>query len=101
VASPVDLLIEREEQAYLRGAVAALPERERRAVVGYYLQDRPMWELAGELGVTASRVSQLCKRGLSLLREALASYLGGGRPEWNRSPNGEREDADAPLQLAG
>jgi RNA polymerase sigma factor FliA len=76
-ATPLDVLVAREVGEYLRDGVDALPERERHAVVGYYLQERPMRELAAELGVTESRVSQLCKRGLALLRERLAPYLVG------------------------
>ena len=75
--TPLDVLVAREVQGFVRDAVDALPERERHAVVGYFLQERPMRDLAAELGVTESRVSQLCKQGLALLRERLAPYLFG------------------------
>ena len=81
-ATPADVLVEREVLGYLRDAVDGLPERERHAVAGYYLHERPLRELATELGVTESRVSQLHRRGLALLRERLMPYLlghGGGR----------------------
>ncbi|MGF1664079.1 MAG: sigma-70 family RNA polymerase sigma factor, partial [Kineosporiaceae bacterium] len=52
-------------------AVAALPERLRAVVEGYDLQERPMAELAGELGVTESRVSQMRSQAFDLLRAAL------------------------------
>jgi RNA polymerase sigma factor for flagellar operon FliA len=77
-ATPADLLIEREETDRLHDAVESLPQRERHAVAGYYLQDRPMWELARELGVTPSRVSQLCRRGLSLLQQHFGGPEGVG-----------------------
>jgi RNA polymerase sigma factor for flagellar operon FliA len=80
-ATPADALVEREEIGYLRAAVDGLPERERRAIAGYYLQERPMRELAAELGVTESRVSQLCRHGLSLLRQCLSGYAPGRDPE--------------------
>jgi RNA polymerase sigma factor for flagellar operon FliA len=75
--TPADVLVEREVLGYVRDAVEALPERERRALGGYYLQERPMREIAAELGVTESRVSQLCGRALVLLRESLMPYLQG------------------------
>jgi RNA polymerase sigma factor for flagellar operon FliA len=75
--TPPDVLVEREVHRYLRDALDELPERERHTVAGYFLHERPMRELATELGVTESRVSQLRKRGLALLRESLAPYLLG------------------------
>lgn len=55
----------------LLAAVAALPGRLRFVVEGYDLRERPMAELAGELGVTESRVSQMRSQALDLLRAAL------------------------------
>ncbi|MGF1648652.1 MAG: sigma-70 family RNA polymerase sigma factor [Kineosporiaceae bacterium] len=52
-------------------AVSALPERLRAVVDGYDLRERPMAELAAELGVTESRVSQMRAQALDLLRAAL------------------------------
>ena len=98
-ATPADVLIEREERGYLREAVDYLPERERHAIAGYYLQERPMRELAVELGVTASRVSQLCKHGLSLLREGLPV---DGWSGWNPQPASEQVDSGLEsLPMAG
>jgi len=75
-ATPEALLLEREQQAYLFDAIALLPDRVRAVIVGYYLQDRPMAELAVELEVTESRVSQLRAEGVTLLRSGLAPQLG-------------------------
>lgn len=75
--TPADVVVAREVHRYLQAAVDALPERERHAVAGYYLHERPMREIAAELGVTESRVSQLRKQGLALLRERLGLYLFG------------------------
>ena len=41
---------------YLHDAIAALPERLRMVVVGYYFAERQMSDIAIELGVTQSRV---------------------------------------------
>ena len=72
---PGEVLLRRERRAYLRDAVAALPERLRVVVVGCFFDERPMLELARELGVTESRVSQMKTEALGLLREGLDATL--------------------------
>ena len=72
---PGEVLLRRERRAYLRDAVAALPERLRLVVVGCFFEERPMLELAKELGVTESRVSQMKAEALGLLREGLDATL--------------------------
>src|SRR5687768_16156324 len=74
-ACPGDVILRRERRAYVRDAVAALPERLRAVVVGCFFEDRPMLELARELGVTESRVSQMKGEALGLLREGLDAML--------------------------
>src|SRR5581483_6293744 len=74
-ADPGEVLLRRERRAYLRDAVAALPERLRVVVVGCFFEERPMLELARELGVTESRVSQMKAEALGLLREGLDATL--------------------------
>ena len=44
-------------------------------VEGYFLDERPMAELAEELGVSESRISQLRAEAMVLLRDALNSQL--------------------------
>ncbi|MFI7585855.1 sigma-70 family RNA polymerase sigma factor [Spongisporangium articulatum] len=68
---PEEALIAAERLGYLRDAVAELPERLRLVVTQYYLEQRPLTEIAETLGVTQSRASQLRSEGLDLLREAL------------------------------
>ena len=60
---PDHVQVDRERRAYLADAVLALPERLRAVVIGYFYEERPMLELAAELGVTESRVSQPPGRG--------------------------------------
>jgi RNA polymerase sigma factor for flagellar operon FliA len=72
---PEDLLLHRERVGYLHNAVEALPERLRAVVSGYFLHGRTMVDLASELGVTQSRVSQLRAEALDLLREGLNTHL--------------------------
>lgn len=85
---PGEVILRRERRAYVRDAVAALPERLRAVVVGCFFEDRPVLELARELGVTESRVSQMKAEAFGLLREGLdatletenpGSQLGSGR----------------------
>jgi len=80
---PEEALIAAERVGYLRDAIAELPERSRYVVSGYYLDHRPLHDLATELGVTPSRASQLRSEGLELLREAMDRFLGEGndRPD--------------------
>jgi RNA polymerase sigma factor for flagellar operon FliA len=72
---PDHVLVDRERRAYLSDAVLALPERLRAVVIGYFYEERPMLEIADELGVTESRVSQLRAEALILLRDGLNAHL--------------------------
>jgi RNA polymerase sigma factor FliA len=73
--SPDAILLERERQSYLHDAIDALPQRLRVVVEGYFFQERPMKELADELGVTESRVSQMRAEALALLKDGMNSQL--------------------------
>jgi RNA polymerase sigma factor for flagellar operon FliA len=72
---PEDLLIRREKIGYLHQAVQALPERLRLVVTASFLQEQPLSDVAAQLGVTESRISQLRTEALRLLREGLNSSL--------------------------
>jgi RNA polymerase sigma factor for flagellar operon FliA len=74
-AGPEDLLVHREKVGYLHNAIAALPARLRRVVEAYFFEELPMANLATELGVTESRVSQLRAEALILLRDGLNAHL--------------------------
>jgi RNA polymerase sigma factor for flagellar operon FliA len=78
---PDEALIAAEKLGYLRDAIAELPERLRHVVTAYYLQQKPLTEIAAQLGVTQSRASQLRGEGLDLMREALQTL-------WNVTPAG-------------
>lgn len=73
--NPEEMLLHRERIGYLHDAVAVLPERLRFVVEASFLQERPLSEVAAELGVTESRVSQLRTEALALLRDGLTSHL--------------------------
>jgi len=68
-------IIDRERRSYLLDAVSNLPDRMRHVVVGYFFDERPMRELAEELGVTESRISQIRAEALTMLRSVLDAHL--------------------------
>jgi RNA polymerase sigma factor for flagellar operon FliA len=73
--NPEEMLLHRERIGYLHDAVAVLPERLRFVVEASYLQERPLAEVAAELGVTESRVSQLRTEALALLKDGLGRHM--------------------------
>ncbi len=64
----LDTLVQRELVGYLRDAVVTLPERLRKVVVEYFFEERQMQDIANDLGVTESRVSQMRAEAIVLLR---------------------------------
>ncbi|GIE88803.1 sigma-70 family RNA polymerase sigma factor [Actinoplanes regularis] len=81
---PEEMLLRREQIGYLHHAIGSLPDRLQTVVTEYFLQERPMAEIAKDLGVTESRVSQLRAEALSLLRDGLNTHLD---PELAPVPN--------------
>ena len=73
--NPEEMLLHRERIGYLHDAVAVLPERLRFVVEASFLQERPLAEVAEELGVTESRVSQLRTEALALLKDGLSTHM--------------------------
>ncbi|WAB81746.1 sigma-70 family RNA polymerase sigma factor [Microcella daejeonensis] len=69
---PEEAAIIAERDHRLRAAIAALPERMRRIVVDLFYNDRSVTEIAAELGVTHSAVSQQRSQAMQLLRTAVA-----------------------------
>ena len=73
--TPEDVVVDRERVAYLEAAVEALPDRHRAVVRATFFDDRLLKDVATELGVTESRVSQLRTEALGLLRDGLGAPL--------------------------
>lgn len=86
--SPEQMLLDRERIGYLHDAVDALPERLRAVIEGYFLRERPMAEIAEELGVTESRVSQLRAEALVLLRDGINAQLDPAQVAKHARPDG-------------
>jgi RNA polymerase sigma factor FliA len=91
---PDETLVAAERLGYLRDAIAELPERLRHVVTAYYLHQRPLTEIADQLGVTQSRASQLRGEGLDLMREALQTL-------WAATPNGPQAGLPSTDPAAG
>jgi RNA polymerase sigma factor for flagellar operon FliA len=70
--STEELVESLDMRARVRSCLSLLPERHRYVVVGHLLEDRPMHELADQLGVTRSRASQLKSEAIQILRQAVA-----------------------------
>ena len=62
------------DRAYLRDAIEVLPERLQVVIRGRFFEDRPMRELAEDLGVTESRISQMRAEALKMLRVGCLLY---------------------------
>lgn len=86
--TPADVLEQRERIAYLQDAVAELPERLRVVVQGYFYDDLPMADIAAQLGVTESRVSQLRAEAVTLMRGAMTAVLDPELAETPARPDG-------------
>jgi len=72
---PEQELLDRERTDALMRAIAALPERLAVVVRGYFFEERTVTDLAAQLGVTQSRVSQLRSEAIELLRDGVNAQL--------------------------
>lgn len=72
---PANHVLGREMNSYLHDAVLALPERLRKIMVEYFFEERPMQEIADDLGITVSRVSQLRAQAIRQMREGLEAQF--------------------------
>lgn len=88
-AGPEGLLLRREQIGLLHDAIAELPERLRTVVEQYFFEQRKMIDIAEDLGVTESRVSQLRSEALAMLRDGL------------RAQDDEHRDAELTNEIAG
>ena len=85
-ATPEDQVLGDERMVYLRAAVKALPQRLRYVIEQAFFEERPIQDIAQELGVTQSRVSQLRTEALALMRDGMNRHL---------DPENETVDEDA------
>jgi RNA polymerase sigma factor for flagellar operon FliA len=78
VANPEDSLLETERTRYLKAAIESLPDRPRYIVEQIYYHDRSVGELADELGLTHSAVSQQRSQAIKLMRDGLEAHYSDG-----------------------
>ena len=82
---PDELLEHRELLGYLHDAVDLLSDRHRTVILGTFFDGRSSVQLARELGVTESRVSQLRTEAISQLRWGISSQYDPHRDSTSRS----------------
>lgn len=73
--SSLERLERKEKVRLVSRALAQLPERNRLVVGLYYESEITLEEIGGLLGVTQSRVSQILKKTLQMVREAVFAEL--------------------------
>ena len=86
--TPEGELLRSEEHRYLHAAVAELPDRLRTVVTMYYLQGKPMADIAAVLDVTESRVSQMRAQALDLIKDGMNASLEPDRVGASDRPGG-------------
>lgn len=74
-SNPLTQVLEGELRGYLVDAVAVLPERLRHVVLAHFFDERELRDIAAELGVSASRISQMRAEALILLRDGINAQL--------------------------
>jgi RNA polymerase sigma-70 factor (ECF subfamily) len=70
-SSPSEAVGRQEQLLRVARAVAQLPDDQRLVIEMHHLRDRPVAEIADELGKTEASVAGLLRRGLKRLRELL------------------------------
>ncbi|MEY2417361.1 MAG: polymerase sigma factor FliA [Actinomycetota bacterium] len=78
LVEPSEVLEIREMHGYLRDAVASLPAKHSLVVQKTYLEDVPAQDVAAELRISVSRVSQLRTEALEMLRDGLTAQFADG-----------------------
>lgn len=72
---PEEILVQQNFKMALANAIDELPERERLVISLYYDEELNLREIGKVLGVSESRVSQICSQAMLRLRARLADWL--------------------------
>ncbi|WP_408640556.1 sigma-70 family RNA polymerase sigma factor [Salinibacterium hongtaonis] len=72
---PEDTVLEAERTGFLHSAVDALPEKMRHIVTAIYFDDKTVKEIAEEMGITHSAVSQQRSEAIRLLRDGMNTHF--------------------------
>jgi RNA polymerase sigma factor for flagellar operon FliA len=89
---PSQELEERELIGYLHDAISLLDDRHRRVIEGFFFDGATSAELAGALGVTESRISQVRTEAILQMRRGIAEQYGATMVEPVRSRAVKRRD---------
>ena len=88
---PEESLLVTEKLQHLRAAVSTLPARLRHVVEQLFFHDCPVADLAAQLGVTQSRISQLRTEALALMKDGMNASLEPGLVPIADRPDGVAE----------
>ncbi|MDP5226322.1 MULTISPECIES: sigma-70 family RNA polymerase sigma factor [Arthrobacter] len=88
--APEEATLAGEQTSYLRAAVESLPEHLRRVITAIYLEGLRVKDVADELGVTSSAVSQQRSEAIRLMRDGLAEHYADAPAAVPRSPSARR-----------
>lgn len=80
-ALPEETLLAGERLGYLKAAIESLPEKMRTIITQIYFEDRAVKDIAQELGITHSAVSQQRAEAVRLLRDGLETYYSDSEAE--------------------
>ncbi|MFN7919018.1 MAG: sigma-70 family RNA polymerase sigma factor [Bryobacteraceae bacterium] len=69
------LVIDDEQQALVRQALGALPERNRAVLEGYYFEGLNLEEVGERMGLSKSWVCRMHARSIEMLRDAMADLV--------------------------
>jgi RNA polymerase sigma factor for flagellar operon FliA len=98
--NPEEELLMQERVRCLAAALRALPERLQMVIRGYFFEERSVTDIANELGVTQSRVSQLRTEALELLRDGMNTQLDPGKVSPLRRESGRVSRRQAAYRAA-
>ncbi|AXV05068.1 RNA polymerase sigma factor for flagellar operon [Euzebya pacifica] len=87
-ATPEANILDRERRAILLDAIAVLPERQQAVINAYFFEERPMADIADEMGVTESRISQIRAEAFEMIRAAMEATLEDTPAPVEQRPNG-------------
>ena len=93
-ATPEQSVLATERTVFVRSSVAALPDDMRYIVEQVYFEERSVKEIADELGITHSAVSQKRSEAVRLMRDGLAAHYADGAEQ------AEPESRIAPVRRA-
>lgn len=75
--TPYDVAAARDILAALHAAIDELEDRRRTIIIGYYLREEALTDIADALGISVGRASQIKSGALQLLADAMNSALRG------------------------